>query len=48
VPYRRQQAEFPKIQEEILLSEDKALFNIPVYKLRNVIAEVDWNKQQGL
>lgn len=38
----------PKIQEEILLSEEKALFRIPEYKLRNIIAEVDWNKQQGL
>jgi len=38
----------PKIQEEILLSEDKAIFNIPEYKLRDIIAEVDWNTQQKL
>jgi site-specific DNA recombinase len=37
-----------KIQEEILLSNDKALFNIPEYKLRNVSVEVDWNKQQEI
>ena len=36
----------PKIQEEILLSDNKALFNIPEYKLRDVIAEVSWDKQQ--
>ena len=38
----------PKIQEEILLSEEKAIFNIPEYKLRDIITEVDWNKQQDL
>ena len=38
----------PKIQEEILFSEDKALFSIPEYKLRDVTAEIDWNKQQAL
>ncbi|MGA2775721.1 MAG: recombinase family protein [Candidatus Omnitrophota bacterium] len=38
----------PKIQEEILLSEEKALFNIPEYKLRDIIAEIDWNSQQKL
>jgi site-specific DNA recombinase len=38
----------PKIQEEILLSEEKAIFNIPEYKLRDIIAEVDWNAQQKL
>ncbi|MFH1507543.1 MAG: recombinase family protein [Candidatus Omnitrophota bacterium] len=38
----------PKIQEEILLSEEKAIFNIPEYKLRDIIAEVDWNIQQKL
>jgi site-specific DNA recombinase len=36
----------PQIQEEILLSNDKALFNIPEYKLRNVSVEVDWDRQQ--
>jgi len=38
----------PQIQEEILLSNDKALFNIPEYKLRSVSIEVDWNKQQEI
>ena len=38
----------PKIQEEILLSDNKALFNVPEYKLRDITAEVDWNKQQEL
>jgi len=38
----------PKIQEEILLSEEKVIFNIPEYKLRDIIAEVDWNTQQKL
>ena len=38
----------PKIQEEILLSEDKAIFDIPEYKLRDIIAEIDWDTQQKL
>ncbi|MBF0571696.1 MAG: recombinase family protein [Candidatus Omnitrophica bacterium] len=38
----------PQIQEEILLSNDKALFNIPEYKLREVSIEVDWKKQQEI
>ena len=38
----------PKIQEEILLSDSKALFNVPEYKLRDITGEVDWNKQQDL
>jgi len=36
----------PRIQEEILLSDDKALFNVPEYKLRDITTEADWNKQQ--
>ena len=36
----------PKIQEEILLSDNKALFNIPEYKLRDIMAEASWDKQQ--
>jgi len=36
----------PKIQEEILLSDNKALFNVPEYKLRNISTEVDWRKQE--
>lgn len=38
----------PKIQEEILLSDNKALFNIPEYKLRDVISEASWEKQQEI
>jgi hypothetical protein len=38
----------PQIQEEILLSTDKALFSIPEYKLREVSTEMDWNKQQEI
>jgi len=38
----------PKIQEEILLSEDKAIFDIPEYKLRYILAEIDWDTQQKL
>jgi DNA invertase Pin-like site-specific DNA recombinase len=38
----------PKIQEDILLSDNKALFNVPEYRLRDITTEVDWNKQQDL
>ena len=38
----------PKIQEEILLSDDKALFNVPEYRLRDITTEIDWNNQQEL
>jgi hypothetical protein len=38
----------PKIQEEILLSDSKALFNVPEYRLRDITTEVDWSKQQEL
>ena len=38
----------PQIQEEILLSTDKALFSIPEYKLRDVSIEMDWNKQRDI
>lgn len=38
----------PRIQEKILLSEDKALSSIPEYKLRDITKELDWNKQQEL
>jgi len=38
----------PRIQEEILLSDSKALFNVPEYRLRDITTEVDWSKQQGL
>ncbi len=35
----------PRIQEEILLSERQELFNIPEYKLNELLREVDWQKQ---
>lgn len=38
----------PRIQEEILLSNDKTLSNIPEYKLRDITKELDWNKQQEI
>jgi hypothetical protein len=38
----------PQIQEEMLLSTDKALFSIPEYKLRDVSIEMDWNKQRDI
>lgn len=38
----------PQIQEEILLSDNKALFNVPEYKLRDVSIEMDWNKQRDI
>jgi len=38
----------PRIQEEILLSNNKALFTIPEYKLRDVSIEEDWDKQQAI
>jgi hypothetical protein len=38
----------PQIQEEILLSADKALFSIPEYRLRDVSVEMDWTKQRDI
>ncbi len=38
----------PQIQEEILLSDSKALSSIPEYKLRDVSIELDWNKQRDI
>ncbi|MCX5692225.1 MAG: recombinase family protein [Candidatus Omnitrophica bacterium] len=38
----------PQIQEEILLSDNKVLFNIPEYKLRDITKELDWNKQREI
>ena len=38
----------PKIQEEILHSDSKALFNVPEYRLRDITSEIDWSKQQEL
>lgn len=35
----------PSIQEKIMLSENKQIFNIPEYKIRQMMAEVDWKKQ---
>ncbi len=38
----------PKIQEKILLSDDSWNFEIPEYKIRKIIAEVEWKEQQKL
>ncbi len=38
----------PVIQEEILFSQDKRLFKIPEYKIRDIIFEVDWKKQEQI
>ena len=38
----------PKIQEEIICSENKILVSIPEYKLRSIIEEVDWQKQHQM
>jgi len=38
----------PRIQEEIICSENKTIASIPEYKLRSVINEADWQKQSQL
>ncbi len=38
----------PQIQEEILFSQDKRLYEIPEYKIREIISEVDWKKQEQI
>lgn len=38
----------PQIQEEIFLSDNKALFEVAEYRLRKVTAELDWDKQQEI
>ena len=38
----------PKIQEEILFSQDKRLYRIPEYRLRDILSETDWEKQQEI
>lgn len=38
----------PKIQEEILFSQDKSLYRIPEYRLRDILSETDWDKQQEI
>lgn len=38
----------PKIQEEILLGNNKTLSEIPEYKLRNIIDTIDWQEQEKL
>ncbi len=35
----------PKIQEDILLSSDKAIFQVPEYKMNELVREADWDKQ---
>jgi len=36
----------PKIQEEILLSNDKKIFEIPEYKVNEIAKELGWSKQK--
>jgi site-specific DNA recombinase len=38
----------PKIQEEILFSQNKQLYEIPEYKIRDIISEIDWKKQEQI
>ena len=38
----------PKIQKEILLSQDKRLYRIPEYKIRDLTSELNWGKQQNI
>jgi site-specific DNA recombinase len=38
----------PKIQEEIILCQDKRLYHIPEYRTRDLISEIDWDKQQQI
>ena len=38
----------PEIQEEILLSDSKTLFEIPEYKVNEIAQEPIWQKQKEL
>jgi hypothetical protein len=38
----------PKIQEDILFSQDKRLYRIPEYRIRGILSETDWGKQQEI
>lgn len=38
----------PKIQEDIFLGDNKAISEIPEYKLRRIIDTMDWQEQQKL
>jgi len=38
----------PEIQEEILFSDDKRLFEIPEYKVNEITQELTWPKQKEL
>jgi hypothetical protein len=38
----------PEIQEVIILSQDKRLYRIPEYRLRDITAEIDWEKQRQI
>lgn len=38
----------PQIQEEILFSQDKRIYEIPEYRIRDIISEADWNKQKQI
>ncbi|MFA5411295.1 MAG: hypothetical protein WC321_05490 [Candidatus Omnitrophota bacterium] len=36
----------PDIQEQILLSRDGKIFEIPEYKVNEIAKELDWSKQK--
>ena len=36
----------PRIQEQIILSQDGKLFDIPEYKVNEIAKELDWEKQK--
>jgi len=38
----------PRIQEEILLSDNKTLHQIPEHQIRKIMREINWTKQQEM
>ncbi len=36
----------PKVQEEIIFTSDTQLYRVPEYRLRDILSETDWQKQQ--
>jgi len=38
----------PRIQEEILLSDNKTLHQIPEHRIRKIMREVNWDKQWAM
>lgn len=38
----------PEIQEQILLSRDGKIFDIPEYKVNEIVKELDWTKQKTI